>query len=269
MVRAADELWSLIWNRHWLEPEELWRRMSITAAAGGLDHRTARLIRDCLDALEQKLGPHELARRIAASPASECLGSLRAQQSDDVGLPSIGRRIVEPLARPRIDRFFTYLGGRLRQPVQIIVGGSIALMLQDLFARQTENVDVVNDIPEPIRRDHQLLLDLRETQQLHLGQFASRYLPTGWELRTRTYRQFDRLTVRLVDAVDVLTGKLFSKRNKDLLDLQEAWPLLDQVVFRQRLAKETAGLRGLGDLGERATLNWKVVTGETSLPPER
>lgn len=267
MVRPANDLWSMIWNQHWLPPEELWQKVQRAAIEPDLDSRSQLLIRDCLNALAIRIGDSQLRERIRATHDPARIDHLWSAHFDEPGFPSLENRIVEPLSQPNIDRFFTYLGGRLRQPTTIIVGGSISLMLAGIIARQTEDVDVVDDIPDPIRRDHQLMDDLRATQKLSLGHFASHYLPEGWEGRVKYYQHFDRLTVKLIDPLDVLVGKVFSLRNKDLLDLQEAWAKLDQAEFRSRLERFTRGLRTVGYLAERSKLNWKVLTGEADLPP--
>lgn len=256
----------MIQSRHWLPPDELFERLAISASERQLDYRSQLLIRDCLNALATKLGADAVRNRIASLPSSKRLRELWETDFEETGFPSLGSRIVEPLTQQQINRFFTYLGGRLSQPTTIVVGGSVSLMLRSLIARHTEHVDVVNDIPEPIRRDYQLIDDLKATQNLHLGHFAQHYLPDGWERRVSSYHQFDRLQVKLVDPIDVLVGKLFSQRNKDLLDLQEAWGRIDQAAFRARLERDTRGLRTIGYLGDRPKLNWKVLTGEQDLP---
>ena len=69
-----------------------------------------------------------------------------------------------------------------------------------------------------------------------------------------------------MDPIDVLTGKLFSKRTKDGKDLLVCWPNIDVDVLRDRLKHNTADLRKEERLLEAAQLNWYVHTGEETLP---
>ena len=47
-------------------------------------------------------------------------------------------------------------------------------------------MDVVNELPEVIRSDHNLVNDLAAKYDLRLAHFASHYLPNNWQNRTRS-----------------------------------------------------------------------------------
>ena len=139
-------------------------------------------------------------------------------------------------------------------------------MLDSLIVRQTEDADLVDEVPEPLRREHELLAELARRYQLQLTHFQSRYLPDGWRSRIRSLGRFDRIDAFSVDSLDVLAGKLFSKRTKDLDDIRAAWPLIDPAVFRDRIARATSSLRSEPEFLANAQRNWYIVTGERDLP---
>jgi hypothetical protein len=111
-----------------------------------------------------------------------------------------------------------------------------------------------------------LLEQLADRYRLQLTHFQSHYLPDGWAGRTESLGQFRLLSVRVVDALDVLAGKLFSRRTKDLDDVRLALPKIDRAAYRQRLATSTRAFRADAALLDAARRNWYVVTGEDELP---
>ena len=122
----------------------------------------------------------------------------------------------------------------------------------------THDVDVVNELPEAIRTEYALVDELARRYKLRMTHFASHYLPDGYERRARSIGAFNQLDARLVDPIDVLTGKLFSKRPKDLDDIRAALPKIDLDSLRDRVRTTTGGLRGERDYLERGTQNWYI-----------
>ncbi|MDB5173947.1 MAG: hypothetical protein JWN51_2720 [Phycisphaerales bacterium] len=95
------------------------------------------------------------------------------------------------------------------------IRGSISLILSAGLSRHTEDIDLVDEIPAPLRSEHALLDELAARYGLRLAHFQSHFLPQGWESRTRSYDKVGRLEIHLVDVYDVLVGKLMSNRGKD------------------------------------------------------
>jgi hypothetical protein len=270
MPTVVDQLWSYVKGAPWLSPSELLNRVGAAASADAedLDYRSRLLIHDSLDALAQHYGRRYVESRISRMPAADILRhAWNTQFDDDTGFPSLKHRIMEPTSVDDVMGYLRDLSARVNEPTSIIVGGSIALIMRDLLIRHTEDLDVVNDVPRTIRENHSLLEELHQQYDLKLGHFASHYLPDGWENRTASLGRFRQLDVRLVDPIDVLVGKLFSLRAKDLKDLRATWRAIDQTAFRERLIRNTRGLRTVGYLQEPAKKNWYILTGEEELPP--
>ncbi|HQR43879.1 MAG TPA: hypothetical protein PLX97_14390, partial [Gemmatales bacterium] len=87
--------------------------------------------------------------------------------------------------------------------------------------------------------------------------------PIRWENRAHWYGQYGNLTVSLVDATDIFLSKLFSIREKDMLDMEILLPQLDRQVILERLKHDCTILLDNETYRERATKNWYILTGET------
>lgn len=159
------------------------------------------------------------------------------------------------------------LGRRVREPCSITVGGSFALMLEQLVVRRTDDVDLVDEVPATIRVEHDLLDTMARRYGIQLGHFQSHYLPSGWQRRVRSLGVFGSITAFRVDPIDVLVCKLFSRREKDFDDVRLALPLVDRQSFVDRVATATGPWRAIPAMAEIARSNWYVLTGENALPP--
>jgi uncharacterized nucleotidyltransferase DUF6036 len=258
-------------------PENLWRLarsgqpIDATALAAALeeqardpapDFRTRLLVRDSLDALARHWGREQLEDWIAASPAR---GSLHAWWGDDLGpagFPTLERRIMDAVKPETVLQFLRELGRRIQRPSRVEVGGSIALILQNVLSRHTDDIDVVNEVPAEIRSEHALLDELAARFGLRLTHFQSHYLPTGWETRLSSFGGFGQLDVYLIDPTDVFVGKLFSARRKDRDDLRALAGRLDKQAVRSRLRTSAGALLAEPQLAEQARENWYIVYGE-------
>ncbi|MFN8611744.1 MAG: DUF6036 family nucleotidyltransferase [Vulcanimicrobiota bacterium] len=127
--------------------------------------------------------------------------------------------------------FLRELSLQLTAETKIIIGCSSALILDHLLQRVTQDIHLVDEIPQALRELHAELASAESVYKLHLAHFQSHYLPLGWESRCVSLPPLRRLQVWRVASLDVYTGKLFSRREKDrrdLVALQAAFPL-DQV----------------------------------------
>ena len=161
-----------------------------------------------------------------------------------------------------IRSYLRELGGQLQRPVQVFVGGSVALILPGHLSRATDDIDVVNEVPSEIRSQHQLLDQLESRYGLHLGHVQSHYFPNGWENRVHSLAPFGRLQVFLVDEYDVLLTKLFSARDRDLDDLRAALPLLEKETLVRRLKEYARPFLDVSHLRTYAEKNWYILYGE-------
>ncbi|MEM6560171.1 MAG: DUF6036 family nucleotidyltransferase [Planctomycetota bacterium] len=257
---GGPDMWELALNRYRdIDRREVQQAIWRTLARPEEDeneYRTALLLHDTAEVMRRKGWP---LREDFPNPRSE-------EDPDEVGFPSLRSRIVDVVTPKILKQMLSDLGRGIRRPAAINVGGSSALILRDLLVRETEDVDVVDELPELIRNDHALLNELAQRSGVRLTHFGQHYLPEGWERRLATFGVFTRLTVRLVDTYDVLAGKLFSKRPKDYRDLAVVLPQISLDVLRERVANSTDKLRRTPHGLEYADRNWHVLTGEETLP---
>jgi hypothetical protein len=261
MSVILPDLWSLTFGRPWIDPADL-AAMLEWEVGQPLDYRTRLLIRDSLDALSRHWGPDLFDAWLEQSPSAEALEAIRKSDFDDVGFPSLERRIVDSLSPQAIQEFMRELGTRLRRPTRITIGGSIALILSGELRRATDDIDVVDELPVEIRNDHDLLDELASAHGLRLTHFQSHYLPSGWSSRVRSLGTFGQLSVYLVDSCDIFLSKLCSARRKDLDDVRMLARQLDKVRIETRLREAGASLLGEPKLAANAARNWYILYGE-------
>lgn len=266
VMREVDA-WDLVQNRGWIPENALLPALRRTAELEpDPDYRTRMLVHDALDALAGRWGEATVRERLGDDAPARRLAKYWADEYDKVGFWSIQGRLVQPTTPDIIFRLLRDLGGRLRRPTSISIGGSCSLLLSETLVRSTEDMDIVDELPEAIRTDHELVAELVTKYGLRLSHFASHYLPNNWQNRARSLGRVGNLDARIVDPIDVLTGKFFSKRVKDFKDIQACWPNIDLDVLRDRLQYNTESLGSDERLREVARHNWYVLTGEESLP---
>lgn len=267
MASFVDELWTVALTAPQVDAAAL--ATAIEAAAGStepLDYRTRLLIRHALAALEKHWGADRFAHwleqsRVAIEVEGERRSAPVARASSEVGFPSLARRVVDVTKPETVLEFFRLLSRHARHPTRLDVGGSLALILRDLLARRTEDVDVVDEVPAELRGQHELLQQLSSRFGLQLAHFQSHYLPDGWRDRLQFFQAFGELEVYLVDTYDVMVSKLCSKREKDLDDLRALKPRTDRELLRARLIGAGAGLLSEPRSREAAEYNWYVLFG--------
>lgn len=261
-----DLAWELVRTPGPVDADRLFDAVTDPAVLRSPDARTRLLAADALLALDDFWGDRLFRSRIAKTRVEGDIDRLLATRGPDDGFPTLRGRVMNPVRPESVLQLLRELGARITLSTTVTIGGSIALVLESLIARYTDDVDVVDEIPKPLRDEHDLLASLAARYGLKLTHFQSHYLPDGWERHTRSLGQFGSMAVRVVDPIDILVGKLFSKRPKDLDDVRLAWPKIDQKAFRSRLMGSTNAFRADAALAESARKNWYVVTGEESLP---
>ncbi|MBI3927806.1 MAG: hypothetical protein HY319_19855 [Armatimonadetes bacterium] len=256
------DLWELIYHRQEFEPDELARAIETQAAESDPEPRTRMLIHDATMGLRRYWGASRyrdwLARAVHRDRIQECASA----SFDKVGFPSLANRIRMITRKDTILRFLRKLGSELREPVRIVIGGSGALILNDLLHRHTEDIDLVDEVPAPLRALRPTLSELKQTFDLQLAHFQSHYLPAGWEPRTRSLGDFGRLEVHLVEPLDIAAGKLLSRREKDLRDLHALTAHFPAEQLRRRLEDSPSHLAD-PLLARNLDRNWFVLFGET------
>jgi hypothetical protein len=265
MPVEAKDLWSLALDHLQVDPDDLVEAIEDQVRRGDLDYRSQLLIHDSLEALQLRWGPERLQRWLLQCPHREQIKAIWTAHYDEVGFPSLRRRVVETTRPEQVKQFFRELAQHVQHPVRLAVGGAVALILPGLLSRRTEDIDVFNEVPSELRSQHQLLAMLAARYGLALTHFQSHSLPQGWQQRLHSQEPFGQLHVSLVDAYDVFLSKLFSARIKDCDDLRMLAPQLDKGTIVRRLRDTTQGLLATPGLREMAEQNWYIIYGE-SLP---
>jgi hypothetical protein len=258
---TTTDLWALIESRTEIDPNDLASAIDVQAAQPSEDYRTRLLIHESLAALEAYWG-QRFEAWLKGNPQRSQLQGIRQARFDEIGFPSLERRIMEKTSPERVRQFLEYLGQRVRGDHRLYIAGSVALILPGYLSRKTEDIDVVDEIPKEIRDNHKLLDDLQQIFTLHLGHVQTHYFPTGWMDRAHHFDDFGRLSAYLLDVYDVFLSKLFSARVKDIQDLTALAPRLDKATLEEKLLAHCGSFLAAPRLKELATNNWKVLYGE-------
>jgi hypothetical protein len=262
MALATLDLWTLVQERPQIDANDLAEAVVAEASADALDYRTRLLIRDSIEALRIFWGNDAVANWLARCPCKQRIDAILREEFDKVGFPSLRRRIMDKTKPERVRQFFEHVGQKLRKPVRIYVAGSIALIVPGYLARRTEDVDVVGEVPEEIRKDHALANELEQLFGLHFGHVQAHYFPMRWEDRAHSLDVYGDLHVYLLDVYDVFLSKLFSARLKDKEDLLVLAPQIDKAVIAEKLKTSAASFLATPRLKQLATDNWRVLYGE-------
>ena len=254
-------LWSLA-KRQWFDPAALPPAIEQQITDGDLDFRSRLLVRDSVAALREVWGPQRTDQWLDQSPLRAEIESICAQDLGRVGFPFLKSRLVDTTKPQDVQQLLRELGARMTRAARIVVGGSAALVLRELLEKQTDDVDVVDELPAEIRADHELLHELVARFKLQLAHFQSHYLPAGWQSRVSSYGRFGALDVALVDTYDIAASKLTSPRTKDRDDLRALVAHLDKPTFASRVRTSCAALLAEPDVRKNAELNWYVLYGE-------
>lgn len=262
MAVQTRDLWSLILDQPHVDPGELSEAIADQVERNDLDFRSRLLIRDSLNALQVYWGRERLMAWLGARPARDRIESIWHEDLGNPGFPFLKEQIMEPTRSEDIREFLHELSSRVSRPLRFAVGGSGALILKGYLSRRTQDLDVVDEVPEEIRSLGSFLRELEKRRRLRLSHFQSHYLPAGWEQRVHSLEPFGLMNIYTVDVHDVFLSKLFSKREKDLDDLRVLVSQLNKDTLARRM-KETAGsFLSQDDLRKQAEHNWYVLYGE-------
>jgi hypothetical protein len=255
MPVETKDLWSLALDHLQVDPDDLVEAIEDEVRRGDLDYRSRLLIHDSLEALQLHWGPERLQHWLLQCPHREQIKTIWTAHYDEVGFPSLRRRIVETTRPEQVRQFFREFAQHVQHPVRLAVGSAVALILPGLLSRRTEDIAIVDEVPSELRSQHQLLEMLAVRYSLELTHFQSHYLPKDWQQRLHSQEPFGQLHVDLVDAYDVFLSKLFSARIKDRDDLRMLVPQLYKQIILRRLRDTTQDLLTAPGLREKAEQN--------------
>lgn len=262
MATQTLDLWSLVLDFPQVDPHDLAEAVCQQAGERDLDYRTRLLIRDSVDALKFYWGEARTARWLADAPTAQAIQAICNNQYEEIGFPTLRRRLMDKTRAERVRQFFEEAGRSLRHPVRIYVGGSIALIMPGYVNRRTDDVDVVGEVPKELRENYALMDALKDRYALYFGHVQPHYFAKGWQDRAHWLDTFEELQVYLLDVYDVFLSKLFSMRDKDRDDLRVLIPQIDKDVLVRKFRELAGDFLAAERLKDIATSNWKILFGE-------
>jgi hypothetical protein len=263
----ALALWNLLAGPT-IDPAALARAIETVMVEPNLDWRTLQLVKEGWEALEESIEPRLLNDYLVEHSSIQIAEAIRARLDDawnshcDVKFPSLKERLMPQLSPMTIRQFLRELGSAIVHPVTITMRGAASLVLRGLLSRATEDVDVVDEVPAEIRNEREILQDLSARYGLSMTHFQSHYLPRDWESRTIDVGTFGKIQVRLVDTLDIIAGKVYSARPKDLDDFRLLSLNLNKEDLRQRVLQGSSSLISSDQKRQQAIKNWYIVYGE-------
>lgn len=255
------DLWTLTQTSTKLDPGELAAAIERQSQCPDPDYRTRLLTKDAALALRDFWGETRFGEWLSTAQGRENIRCWTEETCSEVGFPSLAKRIQVSTRAETIRQYLRELGSRLTSPVEIVVGGSSSLILAGLLQRHTEDIDLVDEVPRPLRELNLELAQLQSRYGLVVAHFQSHYLPPGWSGRLTSEGGFRRLQVKCVDPLDVAVGKLMSRREKDLDDLRVLVAHFTREQIVERLSECKSHLQDKR-IGENIEHNFYILFGE-------
>jgi len=161
-----------------------------------------------------------------------------------------------------IRQFLEHLGRSIHRPTRVDIAGVIPCIMLGYLARHTDDVDLIDEVPEVLRNNQALLQELQDSYGLELTHVRWHYYPSGWRDRIHHLGTFGRLEAYLLDVYDVFLSKLFSARIKDMGDLRMLKLQLDRALLVDKLKTTCAAFMTDPRLLQIAKDNWHILFGE-------
>src|SRR6266536_3321905 len=153
MSQAVDDLWMVAGGLPHVDANALAAAVeSAVRSPEILDYRTRLLVRDSLHALRAHWGDSRFQAWLDRSPVRAEIEaaadpSYFDPDPDEIGFPSLERRVMDVIHPDQVQRFLRDLSARLTRPTRLVIGGSIALILSGALIRYTDDIDVVDEVP--------------------------------------------------------------------------------------------------------------------------
>jgi hypothetical protein len=269
MSQASTTLdpWRLVWGQPYIDSRTLAAAIEQDLArSDDPDFRSRLLVRDSAVALRSYWGSNRFAQWLEVSPAGPRIREIMNEDLGDTGYSTIGRRLVDGIDSTQLKQIFELLGRGIHGRVEIHIAGSIPTLIKGLTARPTDDIDLVDEIPAEIRRQGDVLRQIKNEFGLKLAHVQSHYLPPHWRDRRHWFGDFGGLRVYALDEYDIFVSKLSSQQKKHQLDLRVLALALDKEKARHRL--RTDGQVFLDDPKLRPQIeeNWRFIFQEPLFP---
>lgn len=259
--------WRLVWGQPYIDSRTLAAAIEQDLArTPEPDYRTRLLIRDASVALRSYWGSSRFDQWLDINPEGPRVRAILNEDFDEIGYSTIRERLVDSIDMKQLTQVFELLGRSIHGRVEIHIAGSVPTLVKGLTSRPTDDIDLVDEIPEEIRRQRDVLHEIEIEFGMKLGHVQSHYLPFGWRERRRWLGDFGGLRVYLLDEYDIFVSKLSSKKKKHQLDLRVLALKLDHDTARDRLI--TSGRTFLDDPALRPQIleNWRFIFQEPLFP---
>ena len=259
--------WRLVWGQPYIDSRTLAAAIEQdVAGCESPDFRTRLLVRDAAVALRSHWGPGRFSQWLAASTAGPRIREIMGEDLGEPGYSTIGRRLVDGIDSTQLGQIFELLGRGIHGRVEIHIAGSIPTLIKGLTARPTDDIDLVDEIPEAIRRQRDVLQDIESEFGLKLGHVQSHYLPPHWRDRRHWFGDFGGLRVYALDEYDIFVSKLSSKQKKHQQDLRVLALKLDKEEARQRLLTDGRVFLDDPQLRPQIEESWRFIFQEPLFP---
>jgi len=150
--------WELVWGQPYIDCETL--AAAIEDDLGGSpqpDYRTRLLVHDAAQAIRSYWGPKRFGQWVGNSPVGDKIHTIIQETFPEKGFPHIRRRLVASVKSDLIERIFELLGRGVPERIEVHIAGSIPTLIKGLTFRPTQDIDFVNEVPEEIRRQRDVL----------------------------------------------------------------------------------------------------------------
>lgn len=173
---TALDPWRLVWGQPYIDSRTLAAAIEqVLARCDRPDFRTRLLVRDSAVALRSYWGLDRFSRWLAASPAGPQVREIMDEDLGEPGYSTIARRLVDGINSTQLGQIFELLGRGVHGEVEIHVAGSIPTLIKGLTARPTDDINLVDEVPEAIRRQQDVLRQIEDEFGLKLGHVQSHY----------------------------------------------------------------------------------------------
>jgi hypothetical protein len=259
--------WRLVWGQPYIDSRTLAVAIEQDLQLNDRpDFRTRLLVRDAAVALRSYWGPHRFSQWLAASAVGPLVREIMDEDLGDPGYSTIGRRLVDSVDSTQLRQIFESLGRDIHDRTEIHIAGSVPTLIKGLTARPTDDIDLVDEVPEAIRRQRDVLQEIETEFGLRLGHVQSHYLPPHWRDRRQWLGDFGGLRVYLLDEYDIFVSKLSSKQKKHQLDVRVLALKLDKEKARQRLVTDGQIFLDDPQLRPQIEESWRFIFQEPLFP---
>jgi hypothetical protein len=257
---ATLDPWKLVWGQPYIDSRTLAAAIEQDLARDDHpDFRTRLLVRDAAVALRSYWGSSRFAQWLAASPVGPRIRDIMNEDLGETGFHAVRKRLVDSVDSTQLRQILGLLGRGIPGRIEIHIAGSIPTLILGLTVRPTDDINLVEEVPEEIHRQQDVLRQIEVDFGLKLGHVQPHYLPPHWRDRRWWFGDFSGLRVYLLDEYDVFVSKLSSDKEKHQRDIRVRALKLDKETARHRLLTDGRVFLDDPDLRPQIEENWRFI----------